>query len=155
MWFAAFFKELENILRVEELNIPYNKAPKGIKRRTPIVYQPFYSHVVKGTALLHNYKVLSKTTTPINNYRIRYILENYEMSDFIDNCYPEWYLIKRTTIFEQYSERTNTRVRVDFQSGEFLYFIAGASDNWQKIEGVPIEMDHVIGALIFRSYSED
>ena len=82
-----------------------------------------------------------------------YIMENYDMSEFVDDAYPNWYLIKDTTVFEQYSEKTNTRVRVDFRNGEFSYFIAGASDNWKKVEGVPLEMDHVIAALIFRSYS--
>ena len=77
------------------------------------------------------------------------------MSDFIDDAYPAWYLINTTTVFEQYSEKTNTRVRVDFREGEFMYFIAGASDNWQRIEEVPAEMDHVIAALLFRSYSDD
>ena len=81
-------------------------------------------------------------------------MENYDMSEFIDDSFPAWYLIQDTTIFEQYSEKTNTRVRVDFRNGEFSYFIAGASDNWQKIMDVPKEMDHVIGALIFRSYSD-
>ena len=81
-------------------------------------------------------------------------MENYDMSEFIDDCYPNWYLLKDTTVFEQYSEKTNTRVRIDFRDGEFSYYIAGASDNWQKIECVPIEMDHIISALIFRNYMD-
>ena len=78
-------------------------------------------------------------------------MENYDMSDFIDDAYPAWYLLRETTIFEQYSEKTNTRVRIDFRNGEFMYFIAGASDNWQPILGVPVEMDHVVSALLFRN----
>ena len=156
MWFATFFKELESLLRVDaELEIPYEKCPTSTPLKPPIVYQPFYCHKCNKVAVLFNYKVLSKKLHPINNYRIKYIMENYDMSEFIDDAYPSWYLIKDTTVFEQYSEKTNTRVRVDFREGEFSYFIAGASDNWQKIEGVPLEMDHVVAALLFRSYSED
>ena len=82
-------------------------------------------------------------------------MENYDMSDFIDDAYPAWYLLRETTIFEQYSEKTNTRVRIDFRNGEFMYFIAGASDNWHQISLVPEEMDHIVAALLFRSYSDD
>lgn len=152
-WFATFFKELEDILEVEETKIPFGKCPSANitrQHRPPFVYQPFYAQ----GKVLYNYRILSKKLPPVNNYRIKYIMENFDMSEFIDDCYPEWYLIKDTTVFEQYSEKTNTRVRIDFKGGEFSYFIAGASDNWQKIEGVPLEMDHVIAALIFRSYSE-
>ena len=152
-WFASFFKELENILEVEKTNIPFDKCPScTLKRqhRPPFVYQPFYFNGGK----LRTPNIVSKSLPTINNYRILYLMEGYDMSDFKDDCYPEWYLIATTTVFEQYSEKTNTRVRVDFRDGEFSYFIAGASDNWKKIEGVPLEMDHVIGALIFRSYSE-
>lgn len=155
MWFSTFFKELEKILEKEEFDIPYEKCPATIFLKPPVVYQPFRVHSDKKGLGLYNYRVLSKKLPPISNYRIKYIMENYDMSEFIDDCYPSWYLIKDTTVFEQYSEKTNTRVRVDFRDGEFSYFIAGASDNWQKIEGVPLEMDHIIAALIFRSYSED
>lgn len=156
-WFAAFFKELGNLLRIEEEYevIPYDKCPTVNYLKPPVVYQPFYAQLIKKKVILRSYRTLSKNLKPVNNYRIKYIMENYDMSEFIDDAYPNWYLIKDTTVFEQYSEKTNTRVRVDFRDGEFSYFVAGASDNWQKIEGVPLEMDHVIAALIFRSYSED
>ena len=155
-WFAAFFKEIENILEIEEeFYIPFEKCPPVNYLKPPVVYQPFYCHKCNKVAVLFNYRHLSKKLHPINNYRIKYIMENYDMSEFIDDAYPNWYLIKDTTVFEQYSEKTNTRVRVDFRDGEFSYFIAGASDNWQKIERVPLEMDHVVAALLFRSYSED
>jgi hypothetical protein len=156
-WFSSFFKEIENILgKRESYNIPFEKCPKINHLKPPVVYQPFYvtSRPAEGFKL-RNYRILSKRLHPINNYRIKYIMENYDMSEFIDDAYPAWYLIKDTTVFEQYSEKTNTRVRIDFRDGEFSYFIAGASDNWQKIERVPIEMDHVIAALLFRSYSTD
>ena len=119
----------------------------------PVIYQPFFTQVHDGVAIICVPKTLSKQRLPIINYRIKYIMESYDMSDFLDDAFPSWYILQESTIFEQYSEKTNTRVRVDFKDGEFLYFIAGASDNWQRIEDVPAEMDHVISALIFRSFS--
>ena len=155
-WFASFLKELENILRVrKKVELPYEKCPTmyEVTTKTLIAYQPFYVTLVNGKVLFHNYRVLSKKLHFINNYRIKYIMEDYDMSDFIDDCYPEWYLLQNTTIFEQYSEKTNVRVRVDFRDREFVYYVAGASDNWKRIENVPVEMDDVVAALIFRSYS--
>ena len=155
-WFAAFLKELENLLNIrKKFEVPYEKCPSSIMLKPPVVYQPFRALNDKGKLKLFNYRTLSKKLPPINNYRIKYIMENYDMSEFIDDAYPAWYLIKDTIVFEQYSEKTNTRVRVDFRNGEFSYFIAGASDNWQRIEGVPLEMDHVVAALLFRSFSDD
>lgn len=155
IWFVTFLKELENIIGIEEnFEVSYEKCPTIVGLKAPVVYQPFYATMNRRKNKLYSYKILSKKLIPINNYRIKYIMENYDMSEFIDDAYPSWYLIKDTTVFEQYSEKTNTRVRVDFRDGEFSYFIAGASDNWQKIEMVPIEMDHVVSALLFRSYSE-
>ena len=155
MWFSTFLKEIEKMLGKEEFDIPYEECPDFNYSEFPVVYQPFHAVYYKKIIRLSNYKVLSKKLLPINNYRIKYIMENYDMSEFIDDCYPSWYLLKDTTVFEQYSEKTNTRVRIDFRDGEFMYFIAGASDNWQKIEMVPMEMDHVVAALLFRSYSDD
>jgi hypothetical protein len=151
LWFSSMLKEFERILGSEECEIPFEKCPDNTSGSL-VVYPPYSVYPNKGKYRLCNVKTLSKELHPINNHRIKYIIENFDMSEFINDCYPAWYLLKDTTVFEQYSEKTNTRVRVDFKGGEFSYFIAGASDNWQKIEPVPIEMDHVIAALIFRSY---
>jgi hypothetical protein len=151
MWFATFFKELEKNLEVEEpYNIPYKCSPDNEDSELTI-YQPFKATHRKGKVGLTYLKTNVKDQSPINNYRILYIMEDYDMNDFQGDCYPGWYLLKDTTVFEQYNEKTNTRVRIDFRNGEFLYFIAGASDNWQPIPEVPIEMDHVVSALIFRN----
>lgn len=150
IWFASFFRELEEINKVETFKIPYDKCPqnegKELEVRQPfrcitrgkqrVVLKPLYTNILRQPA--------------VNNYRIQYIANNYDMSEFQDDCYPAWYLLKNTTIFEQYNEKTNTRVRIDFRNGEFKYFIAGASDNWQPILDVPMEMDHVVSALLFR-----
>lgn len=156
IWFSTMLKEMENLMGMRHCNIPFDKCPPINFLKPPVIYQPFrpYPNSKDKGFHLSFYKILSKKLHPINNYRIKYIMENYDMSEFIDDCYPNWYLLKDTTIFEQYSEKTNTRVRVDFRDGELSYYIAGASDNWQKIERVPVEMDHVISALIFRNYMD-
>ena len=151
MWFATFFKELEAGLNVEEpFDIPYTSSPENVGE-APEVYQPFKSVQRKGSIGLTYLKTNVKDQSPINNYRILYIMQDYDMDEFQGDCYPGWYLLKDTTVFEQYNEKTNTRVRIDFRNGEFLYFIAGASDNWQPIPDVPVEMDHVVSALLFRN----
>lgn len=153
VWFASFLKELEDINDVKEnFKIPYEKCPTNVGRELE-VRQPFYCEKKS------NKKIVVKEVatnvarqSAINNYRIQYIARDYDMSEFVDDCFPAWYLLHTTTIFEQYNEKTNTRVRIDFRGGEFLYFISGASDNWQPILDVPVEMDHVISALIFRKF---
>lgn len=148
LWFATFFRELEKAMGIQEpYNIPYKKSPEN-EDIAPEVYQPFK---YTSTKKLKYLKTNVKDQSPINNYRILYIMADYDMDEFQGDCYPGWYLLKDTTVFEQYNEKTNTRVRIDFRNGEFLYFIAGASDNWQPIPEVPIEMDHVISALLFRN----
>ena len=151
MWFATFFKELEKNLEVEEpYSIPYKCSPDNEDSEL-VIYQPFKTTYRKGKCSLTYLKTNVKDQSPINNYRILYIMANYDMDEFQGDCYPGWYLLKDTTVFEQYNEKTNTRVRIDFRNGEFMYFIAGASDNWQPIPDVPVEMDHVISALLFRN----
>lgn len=153
MWFASFFKRMEQSLEEEEFEIPYDKAPTIHYEWGVVVFQPFHSYRVVGgkeNVPLCYLQSNVKGQFPINNYRIRYIIESFEMEDFQNDSYPVWYLLQNVTVFEQYSEKTNTRVRVDFREGKFIYFVAGASDNWQQIEDVPRDMDHVIAALIFR-----
>lgn len=81
--------------------------------------------------------------------RVMYIKEDYEVDDFL-NGYPFWYKLP-TKIFERYSTKLNRRVRICYENNEFRYFIAGASDNWEEIYEVPIEMDIVLHALLFRN----
>ena len=92
----------------------------------------------------------TKDKNPINLWRIKYIREEFEESEFADG-YPAWYSFNDTTVFEHYDENSNVRVRIDFNNGEFLYYICGASDNWQRLQEVPLEVDYIISALLFRS----
>lgn len=57
---------------------------------------------------------------PINNYRIRYIVSDYDLNNFQDKEYQGWYILKNTTVYERYNEKTNTRVRIDFRDGNFF-----------------------------------
>jgi hypothetical protein len=121
----------------------------------PTVFQPYtYSTQGINKPLRLEYKSSNvQDKDPINNYRISYILKGFQMHEFQGDTYPAWYLLKNTTIFEQYDERTNKRVRVDVRDGDLYYFIAGASDNWKIISDVPKEMDYVISALIYRHFN--
>lgn len=149
-WFVNFFREIENILRKEPMYIDLTKCPIQLDNNLE-VYHPFYPQFHhQDTYVLYNFGTNVKTQTPINNYRMKYISAQYDLSEFQDDQYPGWYLLKNTTVFEQYNEKTNTRVKVEFRGGRFFYFIAGASDNWQVIEA-PSEMDHVVSALLFRN----
>lgn len=153
-WFRSFYREMEKLLNIKDKLIFPVKG--GIyptnTGKAPEVMQP-YNYSTQGTGKplkLEFRNTNAKKEDPINNYRILYILKEYEMHEFQEDVYPAWYLLKNTTIFEQYDERTNRRVRVDIRDGDLFYFIAGASDNWRMIADVPKEMDYIISALIFR-----
>ena len=149
-WFVNFFREIENILRKEPMYIDLTKCPIQLEEKLE-VYQPYYAESrSKENFSLQTPRTNVKTQSPINNYRMRYIMAQYDLSEFQDDQFPGWYLLSETTIFEQYNEKTNTRVKIEFRDGRFYYFIAGASDNWQFIDA-PKEMDHVVSALIFRN----
>lgn len=155
LWYSNMFKEIEKLLfEKDEFEIPFEKCPPGIHVRPPVVQQPFVprTHLKEDISLIETTGISMKLP-PINNYRITYILEDYDLEDFQKGGFPAWYLLRDTTVFEQYSEKTNTRVRIDFRNGEFSYYIAGASDNWKQIADVPLEMDSVVAALLFRSFS--
>ena len=148
-WFVNFLREIENILNKKPTYIDFTKCPIQLEEVLE-VYQPYKSYTPVSDIVLYYSRTNVKDRSPINNYRIKYISANYDLSEFQDDQYPGWYLLSETTIFEQYNEKTNVRVRVEFNGGRFHYFIAGASDNWQYIDA-PKEMDNVVSALIFRN----
>ena len=147
-WFASFTLELCNLLEQEPILIPYDKVkiPRWDKSiKDPIFFPPL--KIRRGVITPEYYNIESKD--PIDHYRISYIKEAYEATDFRDG-FPVWYMFSNTTIYERYSAKTNVRVRIDYNNGELSYFLAGASDNWKRIVGVPVEMDDVIASLLFR-----
>lgn len=151
-WLVSFCIQIENILGIEErIQIPFYKIYKDEELDFPPPYI-FKTINKKGEDLysIEPVNIRLKRDDVVNKYRVMYIKKCYEVTDF-NNGYPGWYILQDTTVFEDYNIKTNKRVRIDYRNGEFLYFIAGASDNWQQIIDVPIEMDYVVSALLFRN----
>lgn len=147
-WLVTFFKELEKVLEVERRKIPLYDCKVNEEVDFPPPCRVSKKHKEKYGLKPIEIK-LNKDDT-INKHRVMYIKGCYELEDFY-NGYPSWYELSDTTVFENYNVKTNRRIRIDCRKGEFLYFIAGASDNWQQIIEVPLEMDYVIAALLFRN----
>lgn len=164
MFFAIMFKELEKILPQSdlgfssELEIPYNRRPKKLKTQkenTFFIQPPLYLEKVRDKYRIQyksygdkNYKNIS----PVMLHRYNYISRNYEITDFKEG-FPAWYTLQQNilvNLFERYVPQLNKRIRIRWNKNEFEYHICGASDNWQKIYDVPLEMDNIIAALLFR-----
>ena len=146
-WFAKFYTELINYYDMEGYEeVPYDLKPKGQVNHNLLFFPPL---IYKAKKIIE-VKFPSKIVDTVSKYRCLYIKKKVQLSDFKEG-YPSWYTLSNMTLFEDYNIMTNTRVKLDFKEGEFRYFIAGASDNWKEIRDVPLEMDHVISALIFRS----
>lgn len=150
-WYAKFATELDRLVTgISAIEIPYYQL-EDIKEKSdfpltffpPIKYNLNYKRIEP-----LKFKVRDKN--PINLWRITYIREEYEETEFFDG-YPAWYMMSEITVHESYSTRTNRRIRIDFINGEFVYYIAGASDNWRRIVGVPSEMDYVVASLLFKN----
>ena len=156
LWYSAFLKAIENALGIDEedyFDIPMEKCPKNKEIKRRVRYQhPFRVDKGKRGWKVNYTANIAHMDDPVRCYRVQYILAEYDIEDFQDDVFPAWYVINETVIFEQYNERTNTRVKITFSDGEFRYFIAGASDNWAEIMDVPLEMDHVVSALILRNF---
>lgn len=163
-WYSTFFRELEVLLNKKPTRIPFNKCPvterRSVVKRNrdvaslricPTAYFPFYTYFDSSTKMLT--PVYLEQNIPerdvVTNYRIYYISEQYEAQDFPNDTFPDWYLLKSTTVYEKYNEKTNVRVRIDYIDNRFEYFIAGASDNWKKVETFE-DLEHVISSLLFK-----
>ena len=148
-WLVFFYKELERILEIEDIkDVPKFEGgdeeiiftlPSYLRKKVSSDYYGFYPKKFK----LNNNDV-------VNRYRVVYIGKSLELTDFRDG-FPAWYMLNDTTVFEDYNVKSNKRIRIDFRRGEFLYFVAGASDNWQQIVDIPLEIDYVVAALMFRN----
>ena len=165
-WYVTLLKEIEDLLNVKPIKIPYSKCPSDVKDKLveknrkekslkviPYVYQPFYSYLEARTGkftpvyLEQNLEGRDEVT----NYRLYYISEQYQAQEFQDETFPNWYLFKGITVYEKYNEKTNVRVRIDYIDNKLTYFIAGASDNWKKVETFE-DLEHVIASLIFKKH---
>lgn len=151
IWFAQYFKELEKINDgINSYKIPYDKFPESYDTSENLFYPPFVVVKRGKNYVTKELKYRIPNLDPINLYRVQYIKRGCQLEDFREG-FPAWYLIDQGTIYERYNEKTNLRVRIDFVGGEFVYFVAGASDNWMQIVDVPLEIDFVVSALLFRS----
>ena len=144
-WFMTFYKEME-ALKGEDYS--HFKIPVIKFKGTELSFQPpFY---IDSKNKIYYEKIRIRSNNPIVKYRVEYIRRGLDVTAFRDG-YPAWYSFNDTTVFEHYDENSNVRVRIDFNNGEFLYYICGASDNWQRLQDVPLEVDYIISALLFRS----
>lgn len=146
-WIVTFFKRLEKNLGAVEIEIPKYDHYKSDQMDFPPPY-----NIVKDRKgyRINPIDIKLRNNDVINKHRVEYIKRCYKLEDF-QKGFPTWYSASDTTIFEKYDIRTNKRIRIDYNKGELLYFIAGASDNWQQIIDVPLEIDYVITALLFRN----
>ena len=149
-WFVAFYLRLCKILErgatLDKEDLMKYSPNFYIKASLSLQF-PFY--ISKNNIVEYQRYSLNNMNNFVAGYRVYYISNCYSLEDFSQG-YPAWYNLLDTTIFEKYSERTNVRVRVDFHNGNLLYFIAGASDDWQQITSVPIEIDDIVKSIIFR-----
>ena len=144
-WFVSFLTELCRLNEEELPVIPYQATERIKKGEELFIFPPLkFSRGVPINEIKNK-----KYVDPLIQHRVKYISEMHEAEEFRDG-FPSWYVLSNTTIYERYSIKTGVRARIDFQNGEFHYFIAGASDNWKQIVGVPLEMDNIVANLLFK-----
>lgn len=153
-WFMDFTKELLKLVAGEDKTLPPDLmqfSPKGSKKDKKEVVELFPPlNYNKSKHRAEPVKFRSRIKNVIDMYRIKYIAANYTLEDFRGG-FPAWYSLGDTIVFENYNMRTNVRTRIVHKGGEFRYFICGASDNWKEIDEVPLEMDHIVSAILFRN----
>lgn len=145
-WFASFALELSK-LNNKSIEIPYKRVETLPERSEKLfLFPPLKYQRGRVTVDLPQ----GTQIHPVMQYRIVYISQAHEANEFRDG-FPAWYSFSNTTIYERYSNVTGIRARIDFNNGEFHYYIAGASDNWKQIVGVPLEMDGIVASLLFKN----
>lgn len=162
LYFLTFFRELERILvlndsEAEPFKIPFKIYTQEIKKtaeRALPLQPPLYLEEI-GDKYRVKYKAYGtknyNNTSPLMLYRLESLTRFPDLEEYRDG-FPSWFAIpySSATIFEKYSPQLNKRVRIDWKNGQFYYFIAGSSDNWQQVHDVPIEMDDIVAVLMFR-----
>ena len=152
IWFCTFFRELEKIIapQNERYLVPYD-ITYLTKNRTFLYFQyPMYVTQFKGNyvARYKKYKGNPLAQDIVNKHRAELISKRLEYADF-RNGFPNWYVVSHV-VFEKYSSKINKRVKLLYNAkGEFEYYICGASDNWEQIYNVPLEIDDVIACILF------
>ena len=156
LWYCVFFKELEKQIvgkgdNADTYIIPYELVPNN-KTQTYLYFQyPIYVGEVNSKYIAHYRKYKNSTFEGdlINRHRAELISQRLEYNEFRDG-FPNWYRFSHV-VFEKYSSKINKRVKLQYSAnGEFTYYICGASDNWEQIYNVPLEIDDVIACILFR-----
>ena len=147
-WFSAFTQELIRLVTDgKTYKIPY-ELKKGINRKELEFISPLKFNIVSNE--LERVEFPVRSTDPISLYRVQYLYDYYEVSDFRGGL-PAWYTLHDSIVFEKYNPKTNKHIRIVFRDGEFHYLMCGASDNWKEIMDVPLEIDEVVTAFLFKS----
>lgn len=148
LWFAKYATEVDRLVTgTTAIEIPY-ALTDTLECSSLLLLPPIKYNSTKKLIEPVLYKVREKD--PVNMWRIQYIKGEYAANEFYGG-YPAWYVMSETTIYEQYCTRTNRRVKIDCINGEFVYYLAGASDKWRRIIGVPTEMDLIVASLLFKN----
>ena len=153
-WFVKFTKELIRLIAEDKkYTFPLELCPKYDDKKDKRGLVEVFPPVKYSKKRAHPVRFRSKIKDPIDMYRILYIASNHYLEDFRDG-FPAWYSIGDLVLYENYNARTNVRVRVIHRDKEFRYFICGASDNWKEVMEVPLEMDYIVAALLFRDLGQ-
>lgn len=156
LWYCTFFKELEKRIigkgkNADTYEIPFEITPKN-RTKTYIYFQyPMYLKEINKKYIVHyqEHKNSIFEKDLIKRHRSELISRRLEVTEFSEG-FPNWYVTPQI-VYEKYSSKINKRVRLHYNGkGEFEYYICGASDNWEQIFNVPIEIDDVIACILYR-----
>lgn len=152
IWFCTFFRELEKeISEKDKYDIPYNISYTRNDKYWLYFQYPMYVREFNGeyTAHYKKYKGGKLDQDMIKKHRAELISKRLEYTDF-RNGFPNWYVIPNV-VFEKYSSKINKRAKLLYNGkGEFEYYISGASDNWEQVYNVPLEIDDIIACILFQ-----
>lgn len=152
IWFCTFFKKLEGQMsKKSNYLIPYNLTPPNKDKNFLFFQYPMYVSELQGKFIAHyiKYKGERLNNDIIKKHRAELISKRLEYTDF-KNGFPNWYVLPNV-VFEKYSSKINKRAKLLYNGkGEFEYYISGASDNWEQVYNVPLEIDDIIACILFQ-----
>ena len=165
-WYKVFFYALRRFFQFPDIDAECVKGPSEGKDEILYIYYPFYVLPSKnGYTTFHDESIVNdynntqftygkksvESIEVIPNYvdlcRRAYIKECYE-ADAFKTGYPSWYELP-VKLVEKYNPYLNRRVRICCEDQELKYYVAGASDNWEEVLGVPLEMDDIVLTLLY------
>lgn len=148
-WFSTFTQELVRLVADgKSYRVPYKLIEKVKKGNKLSFISPISFNKENNQILFPVFPI--STEDPIAKWRWKYLEERYEPFDYREGL-PAWYTLHESIVFEKYDSRANKHVRIIYKNGEFRYLVCGSSDKWQEIVDVPLEMDIVTAAFLFRN----